>query len=546
MADAFQHLSNDIFLILLVGLLAGLLCQRLGISMLVGYLLAGIVLGDGGLGWISGKHEIEYIAHAGVLLLLFAIGIEFSLEELARLGRHLLIGGGLQMLLVSGSVAGILWWLGYDWKWCLLVGSIMSLSSTVLVFKALTEEGQLHTPHGKRGVGVLLFQDIAIVPLLLLLPFLTGKGEGLGWSDAGWLLLKSALFIAATILFRFVLKRWIVQFFASSKRLEFVLIFSIVTLSAACLLAEALGLQAAVGALAAGLAFSGNRMTSQVDALLLPFRETFAAIFFVSLGLLLRPGVLLSQLHLLLPLLLGLLTLKTAAAALALRAAGLTWRNALAMGLGLSQVGELSFVLVLQSGSALAGSYQEILFLAMASLLLTPPLIRFALGKVEKQADSTAEGAAGHDPSQPIEHAVVVGGGPVSSRVASHLDTTGYDVCVVDLNPMNLYRCSQAGLLTVVGDATQDTVLQSARVAEAEVVVVCVSEDDAAKRIVKSVRKANKGAVLLVRCRFLSNITDIRQAGAHHVISEEQRSAEEILRLLQIEESAKRDENPEA
>lgn len=274
---------TDLLTILFAGLVAGLLCKRFGISLLVGYLLMGVVLGDGVLGWVSDdNHEIEYLAEAGVFLLLFAIGLEFSPHELGRLGRHLLVGGSAQMLLVSGPMLLVLWAAGLAWQPATLLAAAFAFSSTVLVFKSLAEWGQTATPHGRRAISVLLFQDAALIPLLLVVPLLTGSEQAVGLMAYLKLGGASLAFAASVIGLRAVLTRWVIPNLANYRSPELVVLMTLVVLGGVTWLAHAIGLAPAVGAFAAGLAFSDTRWTQQIDALVLPFRETFAAVFFVS------------------------------------------------------------------------------------------------------------------------------------------------------------------------------------------------------------------------------------------------------------------------
>ena len=360
----------DLLVILLAGLTAGIICKRFNVSVLVGYLVVGTLLGQGGL-VVSESSQIKYLAQTGALLLLFSIGLEFSLRQLAELGRAFLLGGTLQMLLVSLPVALACRFFGMAWGAGILVGAATALSSTILVYKALEEFGQTETPHGRRAVAVLLFQDVALVPLMLLVPMLIGAGEGPNLS--AWLVLAghSALLVAVVLVARFAMANGLVPMLASLRSTELVVLFALTTLGGAGIGAYAASLPPALGAFAAGLMLSDNRLTAQIDALILPYRETFSAVFFVSLGTLMRFDVLARHPLLCLGGLVVVLVLKTAAAAVALRAVGLRWRVATGTALGMAEMGEFSFLL-LSAGFA-AGVIAEdvfdfVLFLAHGHL----------------------------------------------------------------------------------------------------------------------------------------------------------------------------------
>ncbi len=227
-----ENLVFDLLLVLFAGLVAGAVCRRLGVSLLVGYLVVGTVIGPGLLGLVSAeRHELKHFAEAGALLLLFSIGIEFSLGELRRMARHLFIGGAVQMALVTAAAAGASWVMGAPWRTCVLVGAAAALSSTVLVFKALEEYGQVATRHGRRAVAVLLFQDFALVPLMLLVPVLVGSDQQP--TVQAWLLLalKSALFIAVLVVARHAFGRWGVPLLSALRSPELVVLFTLVVLA---------------------------------------------------------------------------------------------------------------------------------------------------------------------------------------------------------------------------------------------------------------------------------------------------------------------------
>ncbi len=198
-----QTLIQDLLIILAAGLLAGIVCRLISVSVLIGYLLVGTLLGQGLLGWVSGEqHQLEQFAEVGVFLLLFTIGLEFSLDDLPQLGRFFLVGGALQMALVAVPVTCGLLWLGYGWQAAGLIAAAISFSSTVLVFKALSEWGQAEQPHGQRAIAILLFQDVALVPLLLLVPLLTGSQAAPSLWQYVSLGLVSVLFVLAVVVLR--------------------------------------------------------------------------------------------------------------------------------------------------------------------------------------------------------------------------------------------------------------------------------------------------------------------------------------------------------
>ena len=536
MATALVH---DLFIILTAGLILGVIAKRLGFSMLVGYLLAGAVIGGGGLGLVGANTaEIEHIAGVGVLLLLFSIGIEFSLEELLRLSGHFFVGGSIQMVLVAVPVAFACNFYGLTWQTSVLIAAATALSSTVLVFRALTEWGETASPQGRRAIGILLFQDAALVPLMMLIPLLVG-GQQDGLPLAYLLLsLNSILFVAAVLLMRIVFARWLVPMLGNLRSVELVILFSLIVLVGFCMAAVAAGLPPALGAFAAGLALSGNRLTSQIDALILPYRESFGVVFFVSLGTLLDPGVLMEWPLFLIAMVLAVLLIKTAAATVALRATGLPWRAAAGMGLGLAQLGELSFVLLsvgLRADIISGDDYNGMLFVAIATLFITPWLLRLGLHHT-RLAAPPAEVEKKHRRFKAMakpQAAVVIGIGPIGRQAASQLEIMGVDVCLIDSSPVNLHAHAQQGFRTVAGDARDEEVLDRAEAAAARLAIVSVPDDRIAIQIVKTLRDQSPKCTVVVRCRYQANAAVLKNLGVSAVVSEEAEASVALLRLLQ-------------
>ena len=530
-AGAPDQFVGELLKILAAGLVANLVCRRIGVSSIVGYLVTGAALG----GWdLIGpqRHEIELFAEAGVFLLLFTVGLEFSLDELRSLSWRLPVGGAVQMLLVAIPSAIVFRMLDVAWPGALILAAAAAFSSTVLVFKALAEVGQASTPHGGRAIGVLLFQDIALVPLLLLTPLLMGDAPPTA-TQLIRLAATATLFVVMVIVARQVMRGWLMRRITAQRSPDVIVLMTVVVLGAATLAAYSAGLPPAIGAFAAGLLCGGNRWSSQIDALVLPFRETFAAVFFVSLGLLLDVWQAMQWPLQILASGMALIALKTVAAAVALRLTGLGWRASLGMGLGLSQIGEFAFLLArtARDSQLIADAdYQRLASVALLSLIVTPLLLRRGLRWVDVWDEPSA---ADGPPRQRPDLAVIIGAGPVGQQVGSYLETLGVEVAIVDRSPVNLYPFSQMGMHTVAGDATDPAVLQSAHLPDAGLVVVCVSADEAASAIVEQTKRLHPAARVLVRCRFQSSVRSLQRKGAELVVSEEEQAYAKLIGYLQ-------------
>ncbi|QDU62674.1 Inner membrane protein YbaL [Planctomycetes bacterium Pan216] len=517
-----------LLVILTGGLVSALVSKRFGASLLVGYLLAGVAIRQFVFPELEKRpHELQLIAEGGVLLLLFSIGLELSIVELAQFGRHLLIGGSVQMSLVALPTFLVLYLLvGWSWQASLIVGLAVALSSTVIVFKSLAETGHGVSAQGRRAISILLFQDVALVPLLLVVPLIAGgKGQenpllrGLG------LILMAGLLVGAVWLLRYILRRWVAGRLANLRSPELVVLFALVLFGSLTMATHAVGLSVVMGAFAAGLALSDGRLTKQVDALILPFRETFSAVFFVSLGLLLEPKLIWEMPLLVVGLLAAVIVGKMIAAGLALRLTGLGWRMAFGTGLGLAHLGEFSFVLAStanEDGIISDFQYDLVLLIALLSLILTPQLLRWGMrwGKGAGEVEAvTGKPLITFEQGSP--EALVIGIGPAGRQVVSRLEMEGYDVCGVDMSPVNLHELSMQGFRTVGGDATDEVVLRDAGAQNAKIVVVCVPDDQVAVRVVRLVRQMNRKCRLLVRCRYVTNTSVLRSSGANAVLSEE-------------------------
>jgi CPA2 family monovalent cation:H+ antiporter-2 len=437
------------------------------------------------------------------------------------------------MLAVAVPLTLVARGMGMEWNAAILAGCAGALSSTVLVFRALIEIGQTATPHGLRALGILLFQDIALVPLLLLVPLLIGGGEPPTVYDYMELGLKSALFITMVLVMRSLLQRFVIGMMADLRSVEIVVLFALCVLGGTCWGAYQLGLPPAIGALAAGVSLSGTRLTKQIDTILLPYRETFAAVFFVTLGTLLRPAEFLNEPLLLTLGLLGMLALKALGAAIALRVSGLSWKASLGMGLGLAQLGEFSFLLVskgVSEGIISHEDYNRMLFIALGTLTLTPLLLKLGLRWTSASEMVASEMGRVSIVRGDKRRAVVIGIGPIGRQLANRLSNLGIELVLVDLSPINLHPFAQQGISTLAGDARDANVLEKAQLDLCGLVVVAIPTDDLALQVLRNVRKLNRKVTILVRCRFEASIGQLLSAGATQVVSEEQEASGPLLR----------------
>ncbi len=518
-------------ILLLAVATAGLVAGRwLHLPPIVAYLVAGLLAGPGGFGWVSRSPTIENLAEIGVALLLFGVGIEFSLDRIRRILPRMLTTGLLQVGLTVLFTAAVFYPLGGSWPRAIFVGFLLSLSSTAIVFKIYDEEGVIDAPQGQAAAAILLFQDLALVPMILLVPVLAGPPEG-ALSAAGVALLKATVAVGVLIfLARAVLPRAL-ELVGRTGVPEVFPVVSLVFAFGTAVAAVRFGLSLPIGAFLAGLALSGSPYAHQVFAEILPLRDAFVAIFFTSIGMLLVPTVLASG-----PLLLvGMVALVLMKGGLIGAIVGFLWRSprlAALSGLGLAQIGEFSFVLSREGVSAgLIDTPFEQAFLGAAILTMgaTPFLMRGGKWLARRGEDTGGLEA----PHEMRHHVVMIGYGATGNAVARVLRETGIRFCAVDMNAETVKKAEKENIPLRFGDATRRAVLEEMGIQRARAAVVAVADPGATRRIVSLIRQMNRELRLIVRARYVAEIDELERLGADEVVpSEFETSIEIFVRLL--------------
>jgi len=518
-------------ILLLAVATAGLLAGRaLRLPPIVAYLVAGVLAGPGVLGWVARSPAIEQLAELGVALLLFGVGAEFSLERLRRILGRMVTSGALQVGATIAATAAGFAALGTARPTAVFVGFLVALSSTAIVFKLYAEADELDAPQGVAAAGILLFQDLALVPMMLLVPVLASPGEGAAVA-AGLALLSGAVALGALLfLARAVLPR-VLGLVARAGTPELFPLAALVIAFGTALAASRLGLSLPIGAFLAGLALSGSPYAHQVFAELLPLRDAFGAIFFTSIGMLLEPAVVAHE-----PVLLGGLVGAVALKGVLVAAVvGLVWRSgrlAVLAGLGLAQIGEFSFVLAregVKAGLVTARLEQAFLGAAILSMAATPFLVRLARRLV--LLGQARPGGTG--PAELRDHVLVVGYGVTGQAVARVLRETGIPFVAVDMMADAVAAGQREGLPVRFGDASRRAVLEDIGAARARAAVVALGDPAATRRAVSLLRDCNPDARLLVRANRVADIEELERLGADEVIpSELETSIELFVRLL--------------
>jgi len=522
-------LTVDVIILLAVataGLIAG---RSLRLPPVAAYLVAGVLAGPGGFGLIRHSETIEQLAELGVALLLFGVGIEFSLERLRRIVWRMLAAGTLQVGLTIGTTALVFMRLDTAWPTAVFTGFLVALSSTAIVFKLYEESGEIDAPQGQAAAAILLFQDLALVPMMLLVPVLAHPEDHVPGRAALALLEAAGALVVLLLLVRAVLPRALTLIAGVGTPELFPLAALVIAFgTAAC--AVKLGLSLPMGAFLAGLALSGSPYAHQVFAEILPLRDAFVAIFFTGVGLLLEPAEVILEPGLLAAML-GAVVLKGAIIAAVV---GLLWRSArvaVLVALGLAQIGEFSFV-VGTAGVApgVIGEPLEQAFLGTAVLTMaaTPFLMRLA-GRLALLGGATSAAT----PSGLRDHVLVIGCGTTGQAVAHVLKETGIPFVAIDLLAENVDAARREAIPARFGDATRRGALEALGVREARAAVVTVGDPTSTRQIVSLVRQTNATARILVRARRATEIEELERLGADEVIpSEFETSIELFVRLL--------------
>jgi len=536
----------ELLLLIAVAALGVAAFERVRLPSIVGFLVIGALVGPGGLGLVQDPEHVRALAELGVVVLLFEIGLELPVERVRRLWRRALAAGGLQVLITLVIVAAAAMALGIAARPAWVLGALVAMSSTALVMRLLSERGELDTPQGQLAVGILLFQDLCLVPFLLAVPLLAPNASsepGAVPVAAGRALLALGLLSVGA---RFGLPRLLDLAARMRSRELFTLISFLVVLGSA-VVAQALGLTLAVGAFIGGLALNATPYAHQLFSEVVSLRGVLLGIFFTAVGMLLDLGTAGENLAGLAAYVAGVLVLKTgivAAVVAGVLRQGL--RVGLLTGLALAQTGEFSFVLAQAAASAdLLDPALRQTFIAGSVLTLgaTPFLMRAAPWLANRLAAARGQLLPRDSDAQaPPVDVVIVGFGVAGRNVARVLRSREISYRAVEANPGTVQRASTRGEPVVYGDATRPTVLERLGVARARLVVVAISDPIATRELVAALRGIAPDVEIVARTRFILEIDALEAAGANAVVAEEYETTLELvaqtLRRFGVSETA--------
>ncbi|WP_373044422.1 cation:proton antiporter [Vulgatibacter sp.] len=525
-----------------LGALVALVLGRLRLPTVAGLLFAGAVVGPWGFGLVRSVHAIEVLAELGVVLLLFTIGLEFSLERLRVIFRQVVLGGSVQVGLTVLVVAGVALALGENLGASVFYGFVFALSSTAIVLRALAERRELDAPHGRFIVGALIFQDLLVVPMVLIVPLLApGKSLGTASAQIGLALLKAAFLVVAVVLIARLVVPRIFRWVAASRSREIFLLAVLAVCIGTAWLTSLAGLSLALGAFLGGMVVAGTEYGHRAAGDVGPLRDVFVSLFFVSLGMLFDVRVVIAAPLVVLLLLLGFLVLKGFLATIAALLMRFPARAAWLAGVGLAQFGEFGFVLarIAQQHGVIDGpETQRLLAAGILSMFLTPVLARIAphvaageslLAPLEKLIGARGIDQTTAERGHFAGHLIVAGYGVAGKLLTGALERSGFRYLVLELNPETVTAARKEGKPVYYGDAASPEALQHAGIDDAVAVVLLMNDPHAARLVADTATRIAPGTPVLVRSHYLAESARLIELGAADVVVEEVEAGVEML-----------------
>lgn len=540
-------LLQDIVILLCFSVVVVFVLQRFRLPSILGFLLTGIIIGPFGFSLIENHEEVELLSEIGVILLLFVIGMELTVKELVSIKRTVFYGGFLQVGLTVAVTTGIYLFLGFPWNEAVFIGFLFSLSSTAIVLKILQDRNEITAPHGRTALGLLIFQDIIVIPMMLFTPILAGNSTNIG-QEVLMLLIKSGL----VVVFTYVSARYLVpramHLIVKTRSKELFLLATITLCFTVAFVTASAGLSLAFGAFIAGLIISESEYSHQATSTILPLRELFISFFFISIGMLLDLDFFLKNFAVILLMVFAVFILKGSIVAITAAFLRYPLRTVLLTGLALFQVGEFAFILSkvgLENGLLTFEMNQYFLSVSVFTMLLTPFVIIFSekissllitpkLHRPWSRIISPKQTVKVEEPEELENHLVIVGYGINGTNVARAAKYSNIPYVILELDAQIVKQAKAKGEPIRFGDAGQEHILESVEVKKARVVVIAISDPKATKTIVSNVRHISPSIYLVVRTRYVKEIETLLALGADEVIPEEFETSVEIFSRVLI------------
>ncbi|WP_292375948.1 cation:proton antiporter [Methanosarcina sp. UBA411] len=529
------------------GILILTIFYRFDFPPVLGYLVIGMLLGPYGIGILSGGELADLNSDLGVIFLLFTIGVDLSLGELWKMKKDVMVGGTLHLLFITAMVYVVCSSLGFSSATSTFLGLLISLSSTAIVIKVFQDRNEVNTPHGKTSLAILIFQDLAIVPLMLITPILAGNSVSFDGALPS-MLFKGLLIILVFVLSDKFLFPWIFYHVGKTGSKQLFLASVVFICLSAAVFTSSIGLSTALGALLAGIIMSGSEYSRQAMGNILPLKDTFMCFFFVSVGMLLDINYLLDNLPILVLATIILIVLKSIAGVVVNFILGAPLRTTILTGLALSQVGEFSFVLSsLGMGYSLLTEeiYQAFLAVSILTMGATPFLITASYKPADfivRKASETAFGmklvngfcSSSLQEKTDVEpeikdHIIVVGFGFSGKTISKAAKTAGIPYIIIESDPETVKQEKMKGENIQYGDAVLGAVLEHAGIKNARVLVIGISDEAATRRIVKKAKELNPNVCIITRVRDLQEMKYLNTLGADEIIPEEYETSIEIF-----------------
>jgi len=526
----------DILILLSTAMVLGTICERIKQSAILGYLLAGTLVGPNALNLMGNHATMTTFAELGVALLLFTIGLEFSWPRLRNVGSIAIGGGSLQVLLTWILSTGTCMLLGLEGGAALAVGAAIALSSTACVLRLLGSRAEIDSIYGRNALGILLLQDIAVVPLIILVTVLCNGGSvaAIGWEMGKAIGLATLMVGIFFILLRFLVPRLLRVKEATNNR-ELPLLLSIVTAFGAAWTSHNFGLSPVFGAFVAGLLLAESPFAVQIRADVAPLRTLFLTLFFSSIGMLSNPAWALEHWVTVVVVGVAIVFGKALVVSIAARLFRSSLGHSVATGVCLAQVGEFSFVIavVARQGKLISGDlFDLVVSVTIVTLFFTPYLIAIAphfttvldrlSARGPKELDSL-NGMSTKLKKRLSGHIVIVGYGPAGQRVAEKMRKKPESlIVVVELNPRSAAKAQASGFRTYIGDATRMEVLDHLHPGAAKAIAITVPNPTTVRQIVQQVRSLAPGTKIIARSRYHIYCTVLTLVGAHAVVDEEE------------------------
>ncbi len=525
-----ESVFHEILVLLAVAVIAVAVFRRFRLPPILGYLTVGVLVGPFGLQWIPDTQDTRFLAEFGVVFLLFTIGLEFSVPRLLAMKSTVLGLGGTQVVISAALAGTVAWAVGVPWQGALIVGGVLAVSSTAIVIKQLTEQLEINSRHGHNAVGILLFQDLAVIPFLVLIPILSADSSGWAFAPLLVALLKSALAFAAMLAVGRWLLRPLFREIAAARSAElFVLTVLLVSLTAAWATHLA-GLSLALGGFIAGAMLGETEFRHQVEADIRPFRDVLLGLFFITIGMLLDLRGLLHLWPWVLLTLAGLVVVKAILITALCRAFGNEAGVAVRTGIVLAQGGEFGFALLsLAITAELIGfrTGQVLLGATLLSMALAPFLIRFngyaakyLFAKSYIRNRVRLEADIAHDLRGLHDHVIICGYGRIGQNIGRFLEHEGFPYAALDLDPYRVREARAAGETVFYGDSTHTEILQAAGIGRARALVLSFDDAPASMKILARVRENYPELPILVRSRDDSALESLQRLGATEVVPE--------------------------